>query len=293
MSYAASKRGKVQSTQAQAARRAAEERARREAAARRRRRLVLTWGSVAVVLVVAAAITVTQVQAAAARDRLRGPENMMSDGLVLYGDTEGILGLVTEANGPGVDPTPTGSARVLGVADLKLFVDYTDPEPAAFWAATGETLGERLVDGDVSLEIHPIGDTTASIAAAAAFACVAQHAPDSGLTAHGALLGAQETLLAAGVDELAPVLRTALADVGIDDEAVAGCIDDERFRPWVEDATARAADFAVYPELGPVTGSALFVLDLPYGGEPDDTEGFMTTVEAAVESVTAQAGGEG
>lgn len=290
MSYAARKRGKVQSIQAQAARREAEEKARREAVARRRRRLVLTWGSAAVVVVAAAAITVTQVQAAQARDRLRGPANMMSDGLLMYGDTEKVLGLVTEANGPGKEATPTGSARVLGVADLKLFVDYTDPDPAAFWAATGETLSERLVAGDVSLEIHPIGDDDASIAAAAALGCVAQYAPDSGLVAHGALLAAQEDITAATVDELPAVLQSALVDGGLDDADVAGCIADERFRPWVEDVTQRAAEVAVYPELGPVTTSTLYVLDLPYSGEPDDVDGFMEAVETAVTTVAAEAG---
>lgn len=290
MSYAASKRGKVQSKEAEAARRAAEERARKEAAARRRRRLILGWGGAAVVLVVAATITVVQVQAAQARDRLRGPHNMIADGLVMYGDTETIVGLETGSNGPGTDAAATGSARILGIADLKLFVDYTDPEPAEFWAASGEALAERMINGDVTVEIHPIGDDAASIAAAAAFGCVAEHDRDSGLLAHGALLAAQEEITSASVEELPEVLQAALAEGGVDDDAVAGCIADERFHPWVEDATQRAVDFVVYPELGPVTTSTLFVLDLPYTGEAGDTEGFMAAVETAVENVKAEAG---
>ena len=290
MSYAASKRGKVQSREAEAARRAAEERARQEAAARRRRKLVLGWGGAAVVLVAAAAITVVQVQAAQARDRLRGPHNMISDGLVMYGDAESVIGLETEANGPENEATPNGSVRVLGIADLKLFVDYTDPEPAEFWAATGEALGERLLDGDVALAIHPIGDDDASIAAAAAFGCVAEHDRDAGLLAHGALLAAQDRIVAASAEELPGVLQAALAEGGVDDDAVASCIADERFFPWVEDATQRAVDFALYPEIGPVTTSTLFVLDLPYSGDPTDTEGFLAAVDTAVENVKAEAG---
>ena len=290
MSYAASKRGKVQSIQAQAARRAAEEQARREAAAKRRRRLALGWGGAAVVLVAAVAVTVVQVQAAQARDRLRGPDNMISDGLVMYGDTESVVGLDTDGNGPDTDAAPTGSTRVLGIADLKLFVDYTDPEPAEFWAANGEALGERMINGDVTVEIHPIGDDDASIAAAAAFGCVAEHDRDSGLLAHAALLAAQDRIAAAGVDELPEVLQAALAEGGVDDDAVAGCIADERFHPWVEDATQRAVEFAVYPELGPVTTSTLFVLDLPYSGDLTDGEAFMAAVETAVENVKTEAG---
>ncbi len=290
MSYAASKRGKVQSNQAQAARRAAEEQARQEAAAKRRRRLVLGWGSGAVVLVAAVAVTVVQVQAAQARDRLRGPDNMISDGLVMYGDTEKVVGLDVDGNGPGTDAAPTGSARVLGIADLKLFVDYTDPEPAEFWAANGEALSERMINGDVTLEIHPIGDDDASIAAAAAFGCVAEDDRDSGLLAHGALLAAQDRIAAASAEELSGVLQDALAEGGVDDAAVADCIADERFFPWVEDATQRAADVAVYPELGPVTTSTLYVLDLPYSGDLSDTEAFMAAVETAVENVKTEAG---
>lgn len=290
MSYAASKRGKVQSKEAEAARRAAEEQARKEAAARRRRRRVLVWGGAAVVLVVAATITVVQVQAAQARERLRGPHNMMADGLVMYGDTENVVGLETRSNGPGEEAAPTGSARILGIADLKLFVNYTDPEPAEFWAANGEALSERMVNGDVTVEIHPIGDDAASIAAAAAFGCVAEYDRDSGLLAHGALLAAQDRIVAATAAELPEVLQAALAEGGVDDDAVASCVADERFHPWVEDATQRAVDFALYPTLGPVTTSTLFVLDLPYTGEPDDTEGFMAAVETAVENVKAEAG---
>jgi hypothetical protein len=290
MSYAASKRGKVQHVQAQEARREAEERARKEAAARRRRRRVLAWGGSALVLVVAAVVTVTQVQAAQARDLLRGPRNMMSDGLVMYGDTENVIGLVTEANGPGTEAQATGSTRFLGVTDLKLYVNYTDPEPAAFWAANGDAMREQMLNGDVSLEIHPIGDDAASVAAAAAFGCVAQNAPDEGLVAHGALLAAQDAITAATPEELPAVLQAALADGGLDDDAVAGCIADERFHPWVEDATQRAAEVAVYPAIGPVTTSTLFVLDLPYSGDPDDTEAFVAAVEAAVAQVKEAAG---
>ncbi len=290
MSYAASKRGKVQSREAEAARRAAEEKARAQAAARRRRRLVLGWGGAAVVLVVAATITVVEVQAAQARDRLRGPHNMVSDGLVMYGDTEKVVGLETAANGPGSDATPSGSARVLGIADLKVFVNYTDPEPAEFWAANGEALSERMIAGDVTVEIHPIGDDEASIAAAAAFGCVAEYDRDSGLVAHGALLGAQDLITAATPEELPGVLQAALTGAGIDDGDVASCIADGRFHPWVEDATQRAVDFVVYPQIGPVTTSTLFVLDLPYTGDLTDTDAFMAAVETAVENVKTEAG---
>lgn len=300
MSYAASKRGKIQSARAEEARRAAEEQARREAAARRRRRNLLIGGSVVVVLALAAVVTVNRVQAAEARERLRGPKNMKSDGLVVYGDTEKLLGLVTEANGPDEPAQATGDTRFLGVADLKMFVDYTDPEPAALWAAQGEALSQRMINGDVSLEIHPLGYDETSLAAANAFACVVNESPDSGLTAHGALLAAQDKITAASPAELPEVLKTALTDGGLaldadaaDEDAtvldgVVTCIDDGRFRTWLEEATERAENFAVYPALGPVTGSAFFFLDLRYDGEPDDTLDFMSAVEAAVLQLASQ-----
>lgn len=288
MSYAASKRGKVQSKQAEAARRAAEERARKEAAARRRRRWAIAWSSVAVVVVAAIVVTVVQVQAAAEHERLRGPKNMVADGLVVYGDGEQILGLETDYNGPENDPRPTGSARILGIADLKLFVDYTDPQQVAFWDANGEALTEKMLPGDVSLEIHPIGHDETAIAAGAAFACVAEHDRGSGLDAHAALLAAQDEIVAAAPEDLPAVLQAALADGGVTDDGVAGCVADGRFRTWVADATQRAADVAIYPELGPVVNSMMFVLDLPW--TIDETEGFIEAVETALTQVRVDAG---
>ena len=310
MSYAASKRGKIQSARAEEARRAAEEQARREAAARRRRKLLLIGGGAAVVVAISASIVISRVQDAEARERLRGPKNMRSDGLVIYGDTEQLLGLVTEANGPDAPAQPTGDTRMLGVADLKFFVDYTDPQPAALWAAQGEALSQRMINGDVSLEIHPIGFDDTGVAAAAALACVANVSPDSGLAAHTALLAAQDTITAASPAELPAVLKVALTDGGLVLESegaaegakvldgVADCIDSGRFQRWVEEATERAENFVVYPATGPVTRSTFFFLDLPYDGAPDDTLDFMSAVEASVLQLQAlnakdqQGGGE-
>lgn len=289
MSYAASKRGKVQHRQAEAARRAAEEQARREAEARRRRRRALAWGSVALVLVVAVVVTVTRVQAAREHERLRGPNNMISDGLVVYGDGERILGLETPHNDADEPARATGSARILGIADMKFFVDYTDPEPAAFWAANGEELTDQLLTGDVSLEIHPIGTDETAVAAGAALACVAEHARDQGLAAHDALLRSQDRVVAASAADLPAVLQDVLAGAGVDDDAVASCVADGRFRTWVTEATQRAEQVAVYPEIGPVARSTMFVLDLPWTGEPDDSEGFMEALRAALSQVRGEA----
>ena len=200
MSYAASKRGKITSKERAALERERAEAARRAAAARRRRNRILAWGGGTVAVALAVVVTVVQVQAAQARAARMGPENMISDGIVFYGDGEGLAALTTEANGPGTDPAPTGSARPFGVVDLQVFVDYTDPDAATFWATNADEIADRLDAGEASVEIHPIAPGPDALAPAAAVACVAHVSPDDAVTAHAALLEAQDRLADAGHD---------------------------------------------------------------------------------------------
>lgn len=282
MSYAATKRGKAASKAArEAARREAERRAREEARRRRRNRILAALAAVVVVAVVAT-ITVTQVQAARERARLTGPENMRSDGIVLYGDTEKVIGLTTDPNGPGAPAQATSHVRAFGIVDVKVYADYTDPDAAAFWAAVGEDLTERVAEGDVTVEIHAIGQSQAAVAAARALACVADTRPDDGLTAHGALLAAQDRLATATGADLAAIL----ADAGITDDAVARCVQGDRFAEWVEGAIERAATGAVDTVIGPVVESGVWILDEPYEGDLTDAEAFGAALDAALEAIS-------
>lgn len=289
MSYAATKRGKSASKANRAAARAAAERAAREAEARRRRTRLLVAAGVVVALLVAALITATQVRAAQERARLTGPENMVSDGIALYGDENGqVIGLTTEANGPDVDPRPNGDVRGFGVADVTLYTDYTDADAATFWATSGDEIVERLEGGSYILELHAIGETPAARAAARALACVADAAPDAAIAAHGALLAAQDRLAGASGADLAPVLAAILADAEVTGDGLADCLAGDRFTAWVDGAIQRAADGAVDTELGPVAATGVWVLDEPYDGDPADAEAFAAVLDEAAAAVGAE-----
>ena len=288
MSYSATKRGKAASKAHREAERLREEAARRAAAARRRRNRLIAVAAAVAVLAVAAVVTVTQVRAADERARRTGPENMLSDGVLVYGDGESTapVGLTTEANGPGTDPVPTGDTSMFGVVNVKVYADYTDPSAADFWAANGADLAERVVDGNVTVELHAIGESQAAVAAARVLACVADQVPDAALTAHGALLAAQADLAGAGAADLVAIL----AQAGVDDDGVASCVTSGRFADWVDGAIRRAADGAVDTVVGPVTASGVWVLNTPYEGAMDDADAFGAVLEEALAAVAIEEG---
>lgn len=284
MSYAATKRGKAASKAAREAQRLREEAERRAAEARRRRNRIIAIGASVVVLALVVVVSVVQVRAAAERTRLTGPENMLSDGLLMYGDGESDvpIGLTTERNGPAKDPLPSGDVSIFGIVNVKVYSDYTDPAAAEFWSTNGPDLAERIVEGNVTVELHAIGESAGAVTAAAALACVADHVPDQGLTAHGALLGAGASLDSATDDDVVALLT----DAGIDDGKVASCVRKGRYRDWVVGAMQRAADGAVDTEIGPVAGTGVFVLNEPYTGGMGDAAAFTEMLEAALERVS-------
>lgn len=284
MSYSATKRGKAATKAKREAARIEAERLQKAAAARRRRNHILIATGTVAVLAAATVVAVTQVSAARERARLTGPANMISDGLVLYGDTEQVIGLTTEANGPRTDPLATSEVRDFGIVDLKVYADYTDPGAAEFWAASGEDLADRVATGDFTVELHAIGDSPGAVAGARALACVADTAPDAGLTAHGALLAAQDRLATAtGAD-----LTAILADAGITDDGVADCLAGDRFADWVPGAIERAAEGAVDTIIGPVAESGLWVLDVAYAGDLADRAELADALDVALASVKGE-----
>lgn len=181
-----------------------------------------------------------------------GPRNMLSDGIRL---TTGLEAIETRGLRPGQAPVQAES-NPDGVIDIRLWVDYLSPESAAFERANSEQLQAWLASGSATLEIHPIalptrssGTTQQSVRAANAAACVADLDP-------GAFFAFHDELLASAPGEGDPALEDAgLADIARDAgvsriTAVRGCIDDRRFVPWVQDATARVVN-------GPVPGTDL------------------------------------
>ncbi|MEV7972541.1 hypothetical protein [Cellulomonas sp. NPDC089187] len=284
-------------------------------AARRRRNRRLGWSAAGLTVVAAGAVTVLAVQASARASHI-GPQNMLSDGVVLSGDGSAVTAARTTALDPGDDPTPTVVDRTSGVVDLTLYLDYQSPEAAAFWAANGEALDSWVTQGLATLEIHPLAvldgsavaaptpsptasqtaepttaatiDTTGdySLRAANTLACVADTLPDNVLSVHEALLTQQPELDAAGLtdDELVSLVQ----GTGITDTTVTDCLTGHDFFPWAQDATQRAADSVGATGPSPV----LLVAGEEYTGALDDNDALVAFITEVSEQLAAQAEAE-
>lgn len=280
-------------------------------AARRKRNRRLGWSGAGLTVVAAGVIAVLAVQASARSAHL-GPKNMLSDGVVLTGDGSAITASRTSALDPGAMPTPTVVDRTSGVLDLELYLDYRSPEAARFWAANGEAITTWVTAGYATLELHPLAvldgstvaaptptasasaeptasastiDTTGDYSSRAAntLACVVDTLPDNALSVHEALIGQQSTLDADGLtdDELVGLVQGA----GITDTTVTDCVTDHGFAPWVQDATARAADSVGAADASPV----LMVAGEEYTGALDDNEALIAFITDVSEKLAAEA----
>jgi protein-disulfide isomerase len=200
-------------------------RATREAEARRRRRnRVLTQGGLvvgvlAVIGVIALVVSRSLVPAGP------GPLNMASDGLLLTGDGTTVSAATTDALAADADPVPSPA----GTADkpsIVVYLDYMCPFCGQFDTANAEQLETWVSQGDVDLEIHPLGfldsaslGTRYSTRSANAFACVANHQPDAALDVNTALFAQQPAENTSGLTDAE--LVSLVEGAGVDDPAAA------------------------------------------------------------------------
>jgi protein-disulfide isomerase len=214
----------------------------------RRRRIGLFAGIVGGVL--AAALIITVVLITSVRPQTRGPQNMLSDGVKIGDD-------FTAARTPAlrVGETPVASdPNPTDVVDIQIYYDYLCPNCGAFEERNGAQLRDWIENDAATVEYHPIAIFTSksagtqySLRAANAAACVAEISPDEFFAFHEALFADQPDENTPGYndDELVDIARTAgVTNVG----NVEKCIDQQRFRTWVNEATQRAL-------AGPIAGT--------------------------------------
>ncbi|MBI5160831.1 MAG: thioredoxin domain-containing protein [Micrococcales bacterium] len=215
---------------------------------RRRRMLVrggIVFGVVSIIVIVALVlVTVT-------RPSGRGPQNMQSDGIVLGKDLKAVR---TEALRSTDDPVPT-RARA-GVVAIRLYIDFFQPDSAAFLSANSAQLRQYLDSGAATLEIHPIAIATTgtdgaqySLRAANAAGCVAELDPDRFFAFTRVLLDRQPDPKSSGLDDARIVQAARTAGVSPLKE-VRRCVETERFGRWVQAATQRAT-------AGPLPGAGV------------------------------------
>jgi len=281
---------------------AAREKARitRETEARRRRRNKwfaqggLVVGVLAVIGVIALVITRSLAPAGP------GPLNMASDGLVLSGDGTSVSAATTDALEADAEPV----ASTAGTAEkpsIVVYLDYLCPYCGQFDTTNAEQLSTWVSQGDVDLEIHPLGfldnaslGTKYSTRSANAFACVANYDPDAALDVNTALFAQQPAENTSGLTDAE--LVSLVEGAGADDPGIAGCITGGEFDDWVASATERALnDPLPNSDEAKVTGTpTILVNGQKYGGsltDPTVFAQFVAEVASGASTADTSTGG--
>lgn len=214
----------------------------------RRRRFAITAGVVGGILV--AGLIVALVLVTSLRPATRGPQNMQSDGLKIG---EGFAAVRTPALAIGDTPVAS-EPNPSDVVDIQIYYDYLCPNCGAFEERNGDQLREWIENNAATVEYHPIAIFTAksqgtqySLRAANAVACVAELSPDQFFDYHEALFADQPEENTPGFSD--EELLAIAEDAGVDHLGnVEKCIDTQRFRVWVNEATERAL-------AGPIAGT--------------------------------------
>lgn len=251
----------------------------------RRRRIVLSVG-IASGLVATLAVVAT-VLFMFPPTETRGPQNMISDGIKIGEDLKAVR---TEPLRPGQSPV-SSEANPPGVIDIQLYVDYLCAECGTFQQNNNEQLRSWVESGAATLEIHPLAllttksaGTQYSLRAATAAACVADLSPDHFYDFHVALLTNQPEPGTPGLSDEEILQRAEVAGVSALGQ-IERCINEDRFRDWVKDATARALEGPIPNSDLSEIGESLTVLvngqTFPYTSEFDPDELAQFVVQAA------------
>ncbi|GAA1506656.1 protein-disulfide isomerase [Agromyces terreus] len=260
---------------------------REEQKKREKRNKLLIQGGVVVAVLAIAAIIGTLIFNSV-KPAGPGPANMASDGILLVAGDEGAITAVeTPALDAGEDPTPTVPDDSGTVANIVTYVDYLCPYCGQFEMTNSEAIRTMVESGAATLEIHPIAiltnksaGTQYSLRAANAAACVADLSPDAFFDYNELLFENQPEEGSTGLSN--SDLKKLATDAGAA-SGVGACIDDTRFKTWVQDATNRALTEPIpNSDLPSVTGTpTVLVNGQQYSGSLDDAQEFQSFVVQA------------
>ena len=256
---------------------------REEQKKRERRNKVLIQGGVIVAVIAIAALIGTLIFNSI-KPAGPGPLNMASDGILLVGGENGIEAVETPAIPAGGDPTPTEQDDSGTVANIVVYLDYLCPFCGQFEQTNSEAMRALVEEGAATLEIHPIAiltnksaGTQYSLRAANAAACVAEESPQSFFDFNALLFENQPEELSTGLSN--DELKEFAAEAGAS-SSVNACIDETRFKAWVQDATNRALTEPIpNSDLASVTGTpTVLVNGKQYVGSLEDAAEFQSFV---------------
>jgi protein-disulfide isomerase len=261
----------------------------------RRNKWLIQGGVIVVVLAIAALIGTMIFNSV--RPEGPGPQNMASDGIVLVGGENGIEPVTTSAIPANGEPTPTEPDESGTVANIVVYIDYLCPYCGQFEQTNSESMRTMIEEGAATLEVHPIAiltnksaGTQYSLRAANAAACVAEESPEAFFDFNALMFENQPEELTAGLSngEIKKLAAEAGAPSSVDE-----CIDETRFKSWVEDATNRALTQPIpNSELESVKGTpTVLVNGKQYVGSLEDPAEFRAFVlQAAGESYSESNG---
>ena len=238
----------------------------------RRRRWVLRGSitsGIAIILVAVALIILGFVT-----PTTRGPLNMLSDGIKIGESFKAVPTAAIPANSKPIASETNPPA----VIDIKLYVDYLCPNCGTFERKNSAQLQAWIKSGAATVEIHPIAILTTksagtqySLRAANAAGCVAEFSSNAFFDFNDAMFVDQPKEGSAGLSDAQIIARASKAGVS-DLTHVSKCINDRRFRSWVQSATTRALNGPIpNSDLTSVSGTPTIVVN---GSQFKYTTGF-------------------
>ncbi|MES2094263.1 MAG: thioredoxin domain-containing protein [Actinomycetota bacterium] len=206
-----------------------------------RRSRVILQGSLAV-LVVSVVVVVGLVITNSVRPPSPGPKNMLSDGIKIG---QGFKAASTPALQPDAQTVPF-TTNAPNVIDLRIYVDYQCVLCGDFARTNAVQMKNWISVGAATLEIHPLAilDPASlgkkySTRSANAAACVANYSPNRFFDFNELLFANQPKENTEGLTDARIISLTKKAKVEKADD-VAECVTDQKFKSWVNAATARA-----------------------------------------------------
>ncbi|WP_349897121.1 DsbA family protein [Parafrigoribacterium soli] len=273
-------------------REAAREKARQDREAERKRtrrnKLFLQGGVGLAVIAIAAVVmlvVVNQPKPVELSSNTAGPANMISDGILLAGNT--TKAVETPGIKKGADPVPTDLSKHSDTVNIVTYIDFQCPVCQAFEATNGQQIKSWVDSGLASVEIHPISilDNSSlgnkySTRSANAAACVAQEQPQNFYAVMQALFEHQPAESTSGRTD-AEILKV-LKDAGASGDKITSCVKKQEFANWVTAASARVQTAPFPNTVKPTTlrgTPTVFVDGQQYSGGVDDAPAFKAFVE--------------
>ncbi len=206
----------------------------------KRRRIAIQSGVVVGIIAVAIVIVVFVVNIArpGTSSVSAGPQNMISDGIVIGADLVAVrTGAITASTAASDQAASTPNRLVV-------YLDYQCPNCADFEATNNSQIEQWVTSGEVTLEIRPLSfldkssQNEYSSRAANAAACVANYEPDKFFAFNTAMFANQPSEGTAGPSnsEINALIQSV---TGSTSSELSSCVTGGTFSGWVADATKR------------------------------------------------------